>query len=303
MSGRALLLSLLLVAVAPPLYADGWLPITKEDLALKDNPASPGSAAMILHREIFTDNVQYFETHYTRIKIFTEEGRKDGSGELVQLPLAAPELNRLTRTATLVLGPAGGISGQVQEIRSGANSVEARASLLAAPMAERGKQIETLLSLTLSQLTLQKYEIENLEDVTQPLILKFQFFAGNYAKPAGNLLLLRPRVMGMKGDDLMESEKPRKFPVEFGSTTLQTDVYEITLPAGYEVDELPPPALAEFDFAEYRSKTEVSGNLLRYTREFKIKNVLVPTERLQDLKKLYRVISGDQRNHVVLKKQ
>ena len=73
---RLVLLGLLLVAAATPLLAkDEWLPVSKEDLALKDNPAQPGAAAMILHREVFTDNAYYWESNYTRIKIFTDEGK------------------------------------------------------------------------------------------------------------------------------------------------------------------------------------------------------------------------------------
>src|SRR3990170_3398222 len=50
---RLLAAGLLLVGVAslPAAGKDDWLPITPEELALKDNPASPGSAAMILYRE------------------------------------------------------------------------------------------------------------------------------------------------------------------------------------------------------------------------------------------------------------
>jgi hypothetical protein len=58
---------------------DDWLPVPPEDLALKDNPASPGAHAMILYREDFIDAKQAFESEYIRIKIFTEEGKKRGN--------------------------------------------------------------------------------------------------------------------------------------------------------------------------------------------------------------------------------
>lgn len=53
-----------------------WLPISSADLALKDNPAHPGDSAMILYQEILTDNTKSTETHYTRIKILKEDGKK-----------------------------------------------------------------------------------------------------------------------------------------------------------------------------------------------------------------------------------
>ncbi|MGB7175065.1 MAG: DUF3857 domain-containing protein, partial [Candidatus Acidiferrales bacterium] len=63
---------------------DDWLPINPADLALKDNPASPGANAMILYRQEFTDASNAFTTEYYRIKIFTEEGKKEGD---VEIPL------------------------------------------------------------------------------------------------------------------------------------------------------------------------------------------------------------------------
>jgi hypothetical protein len=62
--------------------ADEWRPIDPADLTMKDNPASPGSHAMILFREEHTDSMQSFVTEYYRIKIFTEEGKKYGDIEI-----------------------------------------------------------------------------------------------------------------------------------------------------------------------------------------------------------------------------
>src|SRR5579862_2494964 len=57
---------------------DDWLSIDPADLALKDNPASPGAHAMILYRESAIDAKTSTLSDYVRIKIFTEEGKKSG---------------------------------------------------------------------------------------------------------------------------------------------------------------------------------------------------------------------------------
>ena len=80
-----------------------------------------------------------------------------------------------------------------------------------------------------------------------------------------------------------------------------TDTFEIALPAGYEVDDLPPPVDADYGFASYHSKTEVRGNMLKYTRTFEVKELSVPLNKIEELKKLYRIIAGDERNTAVLK--
>jgi hypothetical protein len=60
---------------------DDWLPIPPADLALKDNPASPGTNAMILYRRSHVDAQRAaidgdVDEEYIRIKIFTEAGVK-----------------------------------------------------------------------------------------------------------------------------------------------------------------------------------------------------------------------------------
>jgi Domain of Unknown Function with PDB structure (DUF3857)/Transglutaminase-like superfamily len=72
------LFAVCLLSIAPELHAqvsDTWQPVPKDDLALKDNPANPGSSAMILERQIYTDDEKRIQTECLRIKVFTEEGK------------------------------------------------------------------------------------------------------------------------------------------------------------------------------------------------------------------------------------
>jgi len=76
------ILGIVLAGLAPAAWAEDWQPISKEDLALKDNPAHPGSHAMILYRESSVDTTEASVSEYVRIKIFTEEGKKFGDVEI-----------------------------------------------------------------------------------------------------------------------------------------------------------------------------------------------------------------------------
>jgi hypothetical protein len=122
----------------------------------------------------------------------------------------------------------------------------------------------------------------------------------NYGKPAGHLLIVRPRVMGVKSSGLLETKEARQYPVEFRGPERDTDTFEISLPSGYEVDDLPPPADVDFSFGSYHSKTEVKGNELLYTRTYEIKELSVPVSKTEDLKKFYRIIAGGERSTAVL---
>jgi hypothetical protein len=80
--------ALILICRALPVRATvGWLPISPADLALKDNPKEPGANAMILYRESVLDTRTTFsdgdtDQEYVRIKVFTQEGTKEGHVEI-----------------------------------------------------------------------------------------------------------------------------------------------------------------------------------------------------------------------------
>ena len=223
-------------------------------------------------------------------------------GELVQLPEQPSAMNGIKRTAKLTLDPEGTLKGDVQELRLGDRARDERHAMLTTPSSrEQIKPIEGLLANSLPTFHILKASMSNLEQNDQPFGFNYSFEAPNYTKTAGDLILVRPRVLGTKADGILETKEPRKFAVEFPGPALDTDTFEITLPAGYVVDELPAPVNADYSFGSYHSKTEVSGPVIRYTRSFEIKQLSVPASNADELKKFNRIIAGDERNQVVLK--
>ena len=49
-------------------------------------------------------------------------------------------------------------------------------------------------------------------------------------------------------------------------------------------------------------KAEKEGNLLKYSREYKMQTTQVPLERIEQLRKLFSQIGTDEKNMAVLKK-
>ncbi len=222
-------------------------------------------------------------------------------GELVQLPLLPPALNRLLRSASFTLAPDGSIVGGIQEIRWGDHAFRLRHTLTKAVASDRAKILENYLGQFLGGIAFQGAEVEGLEDSSKPLVVRYRFVARNYAKSAGHLLLVRPRVVGRKATGLLEGEE-RKHPVEFDSASLETDMFDIILPAGYEVDEIPEPVAVDCGFLDYKSTVKTEGNVLKYMRNYSVKGVYVPRDKLAELKTFYRQVAGDERNNAVLKR-
>jgi transglutaminase-like putative cysteine protease len=224
-----------------------------------------------------------------------------GGGTIISLPLLPPATNRLLRTAQMNLSASGDLAGEVNEVRWGGPAVDSRAVYLGVSPSERQKVMENFLGLSLGNFTLRNASIGNLEQYDESLTLNYKFFVTGYAKSAGNLLIVRPRVVGGKGSSLLTG-KTRKYPIEFEEATRQDDVFDITLPAGYVVDELPQPVQAKCAYATYKSEVQVTGNVLHYKRTYEIIDLVVPTQKLDEVRDFFHQIAADEKSSAVLRR-
>ena len=281
-------------------------------IKLPDNldPNDPALVATLVHpklgRLLFFDPTDEV-TPFGRIRGELQSNygllvRPDG-GELIRLPLQGPALNGVKRLGRMAIEEDGTLYGEVEEIRTGDRAAEERNRLRAAHTdSDKLKFIEALLSESLGRFKLTGSRLDSVADRSRPLGINYAFQAPEYGKNAGDLLLVRPRVLGSKSSGLLETDEPRRFAIEFDSPSRDSDSFEITLPAGYEVADMAAPVDVDFGFANYHSKTELSGNTLRYVRTFEVKDVSVPASKADQLKKLYRIVATDERNIVVLKR-
>jgi len=224
-------------------------------------------------------------------------------GELIELPQLAVDTNGIARTAKMTLDEKGTLLGEVQETRVGDEASLQRYALRAATLdTDRIKPVEALASASLSKFQILKAAVANLHVADRPFEWHYTLESADYAKTAGDLLLVRPRILGSKAQAFLETKEPRHHPVEFAGPRRDTDAFEILLPAGYVIEELPPPVDVDDGFAAYHSKTVFLGGALHYTRSFEIKQLSVPVSNAEQLKQLYRTIENDERNSAVFRR-
>lgn len=227
--------------------------------------------------------------------LVTEEG-----GELVTLPLLPPSVNRVLRVATLNLDKAGALKGTIQEIHSGPSAIEMRERLYNLPNSQRQRVIQHILTDLIDGAVLTGASVSDLKESSGSLSLTYDFTAAAYAQRAGNLFLFRASPLGRKARTLLEG-KPRKEPIEFAHTASEGDVVDISLPADYVPDEMPEAVKYEYPFATYKSEIRVTEHMLHYSRSYEVKDVRIPVERLEDLKKFFREIADDERAYTIMK--
>jgi hypothetical protein len=225
----------------------------------------------------------------------------DNGGELIHLPVSSPETNMVKRTVKVKLLPDGSLQGEVEEVSTGTRAAIARRYWKDSTEQDRKKVLERILGASLGSFQVDNITVTNAEDLELDLVVRYKFTVDRYAKNAGPLLLVRPRIVGEYAAPL-DASKPRHYGYEISAPFWASETVEITLPEGYKVDELPASARSSVAFAEYTSKTEDAGNVLRYTRDYKVRTTLVPVDKIDQLRSLFGEINMDERKMAVLKK-
>ena len=108
---------------------------------------------------------------------------------------------------------------------------------------------------------------------------------------------MRPRF-GTEVSDLLETKEPRKYPVG-GGPSRDTDTFEIALPPGYDWT-IASSCGCRLRLCKLSQQNRSDGKHAEYTRTFEVKELSVPLNKVEELKKLYRIIAGDERNTAVL---
>jgi len=211
-----------------------------------------------------------------------------------------PASDTLDRTATFTLGTDGLLTGNVVVTRQGASSWRTRYSYAMGSEKEKREDLENSLRSDFSAFQVSGEQFENPSSLEQQIVLHYGVTASGYAKNAGDMLLVRPRVLG--SDAVQLSDEPRKYPVEFSGTRDWRDTYDVKIPAGYKVDELPDPMNLDTGFASYHSQVTVAGDVLRYSREYTVKKLEVSVTDCAELRKFEGEIYTDENRDAVLKK-
>jgi hypothetical protein len=223
------------------------------------------------------------------------------ASQVIQLPILPPEANPNERKGEFTLAADGGLTGTVDTIRSGAGGGELRNLLKYSDEKERREALETAVAHDVPGVVLNSFQYVQPPALDKPIEIHYKMTAPQYAHQAGPLLLVRPRVVGSHA--IAFNDKPRTVDIDLGATGKWHDSFDITLPAGYAVDETPDPVDVDVEFATYHSTITTKGNNLHYEREYVVRQVEIPPTKVADFRKLESAILTDEKGTAVLKKQ
>jgi hypothetical protein len=222
------------------------------------------------------------------------------NSQIIELPVMSPDLNTIERTASFQLNADGSLKGSVTDKRYGDVAVRRRDVFERDDAKKQQEFIDHTVADDVMAATVTGLKVENVEALDKSLITNFDVAATHFASAIGPLLMVRPRVLGRYGFGV--DRKVRKVAIDLHETMQGSDDFDIQIPDGYVVDEVPDPVKEDFGFASYESSTVVHGRVLHYSRRYTVKQVTLPPEKYPEVQRLAGIIAEDEDSKAVLKR-
>lgn len=220
--------------------------------------------------------------------------------QIVALPVLPPDLNTIHRIGSFQLEPDGSLKGTVTEKRFGDISENRRTLYTMGDAKQQSDFLDNLLNQDFTAFAVSAFKVQDAAALNKDLTTSYSLHADRFGKVMGPLLMVRPRVLGSEAMEI--DREPRHVPVNLRETMQTKDDFNIELPAGYVVDEMPDPIKLDLGFASYESSTQIKNNVLHYTRTYTVREITLPASRYSDVQKLAGVIEADEQSRAVLKK-
>lgn len=159
----------------------------------------------------------------------------------------------------------------------------------------------------------EKYETSNmkvsnctatgLEKTHEEVIYEFDVEITGYVTHAGNLMIFMPIIFDRWDENPFKIEK-REYPVEFKYPLVEMYNMVVTLPEGYEVEELPEPMIVNMQDKSAKLVYNISqlGDKLQITSVFTINQTTFLPDQYIYLKQMFDLLVNKQKEQVILKK-
>ncbi|HSY37027.1 MAG TPA: DUF3857 and transglutaminase domain-containing protein [Acidobacteriaceae bacterium] len=220
--------------------------------------------------------------------------------QVIELPVMDPALNTIRRSGKFELSADGSLKGSVTDLRFGDLAEYRRRVFSSEGEKKQTEYMNRVIAQDFTGASMTGLKVENVDALNKDLTTTFDLQASHFGNFTGPLLMVRPRVLGSYELDV--DRKPRAVEINLEQTMQGTDEYDIELPQGYVVDELPDPVKIDVGFASYVSSTELHGRVLHYRRTYTVKQVTVPATKYEAVQQLAAAIASDEGSQAILKR-
>ena len=189
----------------------------------------------------------------------------------VKTPLTGAEKSVNKRTGKFKLLEDGTFEGDVQIEYTGQSALSSRLDIFEDSPAAREESVKGEIKQRISAAEVSNVVIENIMDVSKPLVFKYKIRVPNYAQKTGKRLFLQPGFFEY-GSSPLFSSATRKYDIYFRYPWSEVDEIEISLPQGFALDSADRPEevadSSKIGVLQIGIGTNKENTFMKYNRKF-----------------------------------
>ncbi|MCM8800250.1 MAG: DUF3857 domain-containing protein [Candidatus Omnitrophica bacterium] len=222
---------------------------------------------------------------------------KDDGFQIIQTPSFPYTHNRLELFLKLNLDNQGNIKGEKKVIPFGFyNHAQRFLFLYTQPQLIRERLEEAIQEFSIDA-KLYNYRTENLEEISKPLILDYNFEGSLFWISAGNLKIL-PQLAFI--DTTLVAKQSRNYPIDLGVLDMEERNIEIKTPPSFKIKYLPQNIHLDSKWLEFLVEYKFTKGTLYFRQKRIFKTKMIPAEEYLEFKKFYQEILKAVKERVVL---
>ncbi len=197
------------------------------------------------------------------------------------------------------LDEAGTLKGNITYKKGGYSAMDIRKKL---NQVGEEKYVENLKSTSVDW-SIAEVNIDAPKEISQPIKEKLQLEIENAAEVMGNMIYINPILCGKIEENPFKQDK-RELPIEFIVPFKNNYMFNLVLPDGYVVDELPESINVSTPdkSAILKYVVRVTGNRIQLSHVWQVKKSYYTADKFGELKEFYALLVSKQNEQIVLKK-
>lgn len=225
---------------------------------------------------------------------------KDG-GVVVKTPTYSASDNVEVRNVKAVVDDEGNITANVNTKATGIKQEILHTLMYEVTNEERTKYLNSSLNMPTYNVDSFAYKGTR---ATIPITNEYlKISAPNYATITGKRLFICPNIFN-QSDTKLNTDKPRKFTIEYPEAFKDIDTILITLPKGYQLEALPESKSIQNQFGSYSISFNVVDNKIQVVRMYERHIANYPASEYDNLAKFYdEMFKTDRKKIVFVKKE
>ncbi|MCX5714280.1 MAG: DUF3857 domain-containing protein [Candidatus Omnitrophica bacterium] len=230
-----------------------------------------------------------------RVLVSKEEGYK-----ILETPLFPAEHNFLSQRLVIKVAKDGSVQAQRLVYTGGAYEQAQRYWLLFTPPELVSETLKQKIQEVSIGASLDKYDIENLDNLNKPVVLRYSFSGPEYLMLAGPLQIL-PQLAIV--DPSLTAKDKREYPIEFQVLEAKETIYSIELPRGIRVKYFPESLEAQSQWVDFLVQYGYKDNKIYFYQRSQLKKTTILESEYPDFKKFFEGFARRIKQRVILEKK